>query len=269
MPSCWLCYARLFPERQCHPLRTTSFPDLKDYLIVSCALHSGGWTVGAEGKETSHGLIHVLERKDQEVYSFYVCNTGEGLEYHPTIGSGDPPAVQYKCVLAFHDVARRRIEDSSFWWLLFKTQIWGTPEQSAATVYTTLLPYLNNRTLTGDLDIERKDPQPVTEYKARSNSPWRCALEALHCMCRRAGLTFSQSKFVSVLVRWSALRMVQDDLRFVPTVTGSEVIVCPSHWLILARPLVVSLRDCVLCFHFPLAVTVLMYGLALMVQDIF
>lgn len=81
----------------------------------------GGWINETEGDGV---LIYVLERKDATTFSFSVINTGgPGLvEYHP-VNANSATDVKYKLALVVDNVPAEKVNDSAFWFLLYRMQV--------------------------------------------------------------------------------------------------------------------------------------------------
>ena len=105
----------------------------------------GGWR-----RETKpgHALVHVLEEASNHHFTFSTCNTkgGEGLEYHARAQCA-PPKLRRSLTLCCDDVPVWRLQDSSFWYMLFRPLVYPSDANGPAYLYEQLLPYLNSRPL--------------------------------------------------------------------------------------------------------------------------
>ena len=126
----------------------------------------GGWQQ-PEGK--SHLCLYILRNCGNDKFSFTVCNTGDGLEYHPS--SFDPSSgLQLKQIaMTIWDIKSERILDSSFWVLLFRMQVYPNKNNNACLLYEKLLPALNSRPLWSNLDCGPAEYLEVPDLHSRNN----------------------------------------------------------------------------------------------------
>ena len=109
----------------------------------------GGW----QQPEYTYICLYMLRNCGNNKWSFTVCNTGkDGLQYHPA--SFDPETGQElkQMAMTIWDIPGDRVMDSSFWTLLFRMQVYPSRKNTAAFLYTKLLPALNSRPLLSNLD---------------------------------------------------------------------------------------------------------------------
>jgi len=92
-------------------------------------------------------IIHIIERVDTD-YSFITCNSGTGLEYHPSTAADcdkAPPKNKYKTCIRINDIPSERILDMGFWAIFFS--LWMKKEPASEyhrveVIYDVLLPWL-------------------------------------------------------------------------------------------------------------------------------
>ena len=75
----------------------------------------GGWN-----SQEGHGIMHVLERDNDNFYTFTTCNTGGGLNYH-NASARRFPKVLHNHFLAVGNIPRSRIVDDFSW----AHMLWG------------------------------------------------------------------------------------------------------------------------------------------------
>jgi hypothetical protein len=91
-----------------------------------CLVVPGGWTDETGG----HAVTYIVEREDED-YAFVICNTGEGLAYHPSSGlvlarfrltcqADDFPKTKYKTSLRFSGIKEDKIISPAPWLMLLK-----------------------------------------------------------------------------------------------------------------------------------------------------
>jgi hypothetical protein len=69
---------------------------------------------GWRGLKSSGTIILLITRQSHDMFSLVVCNSGEGLEYHPSQADGSK--MKYKTCLPFHGIPLERISSDS-WYL--------------------------------------------------------------------------------------------------------------------------------------------------------
>lgn len=102
----------------------------------------GGWN-----HLQSVGSVLFIVERTAETYTVVLCNSGQGLEYHPSSGSdtaATPPKIKYRTSLRFEGIAPRKISDIAFWSTMFS--LWVKKEPSEyhrhEVIYDVLLPWL-------------------------------------------------------------------------------------------------------------------------------
>ena len=109
----------------------------------------GGW----QQPEYTYLCLYVLRNCGGNKWSFTVCNTGkDGLQYHPASFDPETGKELKQLAMTVWDIPGDRILDSSFWTLLFRMQVYPSRKNTAAFLYTKLLPALNSRPLLSNLD---------------------------------------------------------------------------------------------------------------------
>jgi hypothetical protein len=61
---------------------------------------SGGWQMP---RQTGHAVVYIIERAQDNSFSFTVCNSGQGLKYHPSCND------KKLCAMTFKDVPQDRL----------------------------------------------------------------------------------------------------------------------------------------------------------------
>lgn len=93
-------------------------------------------------REETTDLTSILQ---DQFYSFGIINTGPGLEYHAALAECSPPKLKRSLAMTLEDVPSPRLQDSSFWFLLYRQLVYPKKTNGAEEVYTVLLPYLNGK----------------------------------------------------------------------------------------------------------------------------
>jgi hypothetical protein len=125
--------------------------------------------------------------------------------------------------MALDNISPVRVLDDAFWAFLFKLVVYPAKQNTPDKIYDLLLPFLVDKPLEAAL-VETKD-DPATEYRSPERAAlsfFRVMLEAFHYLLRRKGLTDVKTKKASFVVRAQFLALVDNDLRFVPSVSDSD-----------------------------------------------
>lgn len=109
----------------------------------------GGW----QQPDYAHLCLYIVRNCGDNKYSFTVCNTGkDGLEYHPSSFDSETGKQLKQLAMTIWNIPSSRLMDSSFWVVLFRMQVYPTKKNTAAFLYTKLLPALNSQPLMSNLD---------------------------------------------------------------------------------------------------------------------
>eukprot|EP01126_Amoeba_proteus_P051613 TRINITY_DN6178_c0_g2_i1.p1 TRINITY_DN6178_c0_g2~~TRINITY_DN6178_c0_g2_i1.p1 ORF type:complete len:301 (+),score=50.04 TRINITY_DN6178_c0_g2_i1:96-998(+) len=112
-----------------------------DYVVVP-----GGWSHDTGG----HAILYIVECHDEDDFSFVVCNTGEGLRYHPATEKSFPKT-KYKVALKLDKIKRERIVNPSPWLLLLKIVSKLHSTHTSSVVYDVVIPFFG-----GHLDLSHE-----------------------------------------------------------------------------------------------------------------
>ena len=108
----------------------------------------GGW----QQPEYTHLCLYIV-RNCGSSFSFTVCNTGrDGLQYHPATFDPETGRELKQLAMTIWSIPASRMQDSTFWTLLFRMQVYPSKKNDAEFLYTRLLPALNAQPLRSNLD---------------------------------------------------------------------------------------------------------------------
>jgi hypothetical protein len=180
----------------------------------SMILVPGGWA----GMTSVGTVVHLLEHNSDGTYSLTTCNSGQGLNYHPSkpdSADGAHTKLKYKTCIRINNIPRERITDPAFWSLLFS--LWlkqpASEYHRVEVIYDVLLPWLANSLLPTALAESANDPCADWRTPQRSNtSSMRSADEALRYVLRRLGLQPAQLKQLFFAFRLEMLHLATEDL---------------------------------------------------------
>lgn len=109
-----------------------------DVLCVPC-----GWGRG-DPSGTLQPMLLVISRVDSQ-FELYVCNTGQGIEYHAVKPNVLDGRLLVQLPLRLRGIPSDKIEDSTFWFMAFRPLVWASPTNGPKPIYEQLLPFLNCR----------------------------------------------------------------------------------------------------------------------------
>lgn len=140
----------------------------------------GGW----QQPEYTYVCLYIVRNLGNQRWSFTVCNTGQdGMQYHPATFDPETGRERKQLAMTVWDIPAPRVMDSTFWTLLFRMQVYPSKKNTAAFLYTKLLPALNSRPLLSNLD------QGPAEYL---DVPDPIAAQSYHPLARLALTTTPQ-----------------------------------------------------------------------------
>lgn len=126
----------------------------------------GGWQ---QPEGISHLCLYIVRNCGGDRFTFTVCNTGDGLQYHPS-SFDQASGLQLKQIaMTIWDIPSERMLDSSFWVLLFRMQVYPDKKNNASFLYEKLLPALNSRPLWSNLDLGPAEFLEVPDHLSCNN----------------------------------------------------------------------------------------------------
>ena len=112
------------------------FADVKALEVGKMMVWGGGWN-----SRIGHGVMHVLQRAQEDSFILTTCNTGDGLQYHNASARCFPKEV-CNHFLAVRDIPRARLVDDFSW----AHMLWGlrfeTLDSNCSQVFFLYQPYL-------------------------------------------------------------------------------------------------------------------------------
>jgi hypothetical protein len=89
-------------------------------------------------------LLLVLQRRKNS-WSLSVCNVSNGSEFHSVAVDAASGDIRRQVVIEIDNIPSARLQDSAFWFLLFRMMLRPDPDNSPLFMYTKLFPALNTR----------------------------------------------------------------------------------------------------------------------------
>ena len=166
--------ARLFTQIKDHAgffeLLTTIVSRIKALTPGACMVLPGGFRGGL--------VIYVLLCEGFDEYTLAVCNSGEGLAFHPARLDPATGAAQFNTPLLFRRIPAMRVRDGALWFMLLRAACMGDAKQTASVLYTQVLPFLNSRPLLANVsqaEAQRyglaADADPTPARRRRGQRP--------------------------------------------------------------------------------------------------
>ena len=172
-------------------------------------LAPGGWV----GLTSQGSVLYIIQKTSDSLYSFIICNSGSGLEYHPSCASDNdntPPKMKYKTSMKIEHIPIERITDIGFWLIMFT--LWvkqGSEYHRVEVIYDVLLPWL---AATNQNGIQRLLPEALLQTAQNPYSQWktpqrsgtssfRCVWHGMTYLLRTFNLSVVQQKQLTYLLR--------------------------------------------------------------------
>ncbi|CAE7596922.1 unnamed protein product [Symbiodinium natans] len=140
------------------------------------ALLPAGWLRSTVSKDeadvaddSGHCLLLVVVRgkKDSsETCHLAVVNTGEGLQYHPVVASGQAPhpSLPLRDTLVLSGCSRAGLCSSGFWYLIYRQLLFPCDSNGPRLLYGMVLPFANKKPLRANCGPESESwtrPMPI------------------------------------------------------------------------------------------------------------
>lgn len=180
-------------------------------------LLGAGWRSLAGG----HAITLIVERDGEDEYRLVVCNTGQGVNYHPSTPASSPKW-KYKSAIGVLNISQQRIADEAWWLHAYSIYIRGG-DHGPKNFYETILPALSQRSLETTFAESMEKPEFEWRSPQRSGTCYfRCVYEALHYMLKRRGVSTHAVKLFKFALRFEMLMMARSDLDVVKTIVDSD-----------------------------------------------
>ena len=158
--------------------------------------------------------------------TFTVVNsTPRGSEFHPADGQA-PPKIKFRTCLELGAVPVERLADEAFWVVLWFGMNIDDPEAMAAgrlkrggleVLYEMCLPFLAGTSLDRGLaqweaaaKADGVEPPPARTLRRSNSGHYGCCRHALRYLLQRSGVTSSECRIVSLLLRLQVLLIPSD-----------------------------------------------------------
>lgn len=165
--------------------------------------------------EEGHAIMYVIERsEDPKFYSFTVCNTGCGNNYHETNDVLAYPKTMVKTALHLGEIEAYRLASPDTLFMLMYPMIYPSDKNDEKSIYELLLPHLLGPTRRLDIEVIRWAEQSGNfETPQRSGTCfYKCILSTIKYSMKRIGFSLQQQKQFSLWLRLAFLSAVERDL---------------------------------------------------------
>ncbi|KAH3765213.1 nxn protein, partial [Pelomyxa schiedti] len=192
--------------------------DIKLLRVGDVLLVPGGW----QGQLHSSWVYHIIECTGENQYAFITCNTGQGLEYHPS-NPKDSAKMLFKTCIRIEHVPVSRITNPALWTMLLAMWTKSPPSEyhRVEVLYDVLLPWIAGRRDDDEATdrfliraLKETDNDPFAEWRSpqcSNTSATRGLLEALRYLMRRAGLSSPKLKQLTFALRHAFLTNAAKD----------------------------------------------------------
>eukprot|EP00939_MAST-03C_sp_MAST-3C-sp1_P001539 g1539.t1 len=167
----------------------------------------GGWNDTSGG----HAIMHIIERTDEKTYAFVTCNTGEGVEYHPSNRS-DYPKTKSRTAIRVPNIPKERMLDEAVWYLLFKQMRLRRKENGPKVFYEVVLPHLAGSHLSQAVSDSKLLNGEFETVQRSGTCFFRCILSAFRYMMKCDGFDRVARKKVTLMLRYAFLEQIERDL---------------------------------------------------------
>ena len=108
--------------------------------------------------------MFAIQRQSFDRFSVVVCNSGDGLQYHPS-NPEDMPKIKYRTSIRLNDIHEDRISDKAFWAMALSQWLKSPASEyhRVEVLYDVMLPWLAQRLL----------PEAIAESAADPCAAWR------------------------------------------------------------------------------------------------
>jgi hypothetical protein len=191
-----------------------SFMDKFSVAVRSLGVHDfcirpGGWRRRSGG----HVILYVIRRQTRDLFSFTVCNTGGGTQYHPSSSASYPKGSKVRAALHIPDVPIDRLTSPAFLYMLAKLELVRKEENTPESLYEVLLPYLAGTPLR-DATQEATLHGNYESLQRAGTCFFRCILTAARFILTKVcGWTQSAVKALCTAVRLTYLDLASEHLR--------------------------------------------------------
>lgn len=187
----------------------------RETILVPCTWYSED--------SLEYGVLLVVTKHRDNTdsnYSLAIVNTGGekcGLDFHPYSADPMDGSILRNLVFEFIDIQNSRIFNTAFWFLLFRSSVMtSNVKPGSKFYYDRIFPFLVGMPLLSAHQKGINANAIVNDCKrvplGGDTSFIHCAMECLIYLGRLTGLTPHQSKHLSMLVKWSCLDFVRNDI---------------------------------------------------------
>jgi len=99
---------------------------------------AGGW-VGSMG---GHAIMYIVERTASSMCTFTVCNTGDGIEAHPSISDQFPGTPRVRTAVSIENVKIDRVTDPALLYMLLQLKAEPKDANHKKAFYAVILPFI-------------------------------------------------------------------------------------------------------------------------------
>lgn len=172
----------------------------------------GGWATRTKG---NHAIFYVVEcLTEGEMFSMTVCNTGQGIFYHPMKGGGSDIGVKPKVKTAMHfeNIPIDRMGSADVWYMILRQKFNPSDCNGEKIVYEVILPHLAGRPLHDAVDVDLEKSGHWETAQRSGTCFYRCILSVMRYAMKCDGFTQRQQKEFFYWIRVGFLKAIEFDL---------------------------------------------------------
>lgn len=184
--------------------------DISALAINDRIIIPGGWTNLGGG----HAIVYIIERSSDSKFSFTVCNTGEGLGYHPMLGASlSGHKAKYKTAMFVGEIDENRVTSPDVWFMILRLKLHPSKHNEPKLFYEVILPHLAGVSVH---EIVEQDMDACGHWETPQRAGtcfYRCTLSAIRYLMKKDGFNQKQQKLLFYFVRKAYLAATEKQLK--------------------------------------------------------
>lgn len=212
---------RSIPEKAEDNLRFYTF--LVSFIAKIRSVRVGTSTIvplcWSASEDVQHAILLVIRRESDapDGYTVTIVNTnaaqGSGIEYHvPNVSAIHGTALR-RTTFELKRVSSDRIQNTIYWFALFRSSCQVGVTFDAKYIYERLLPFLSGTPIQATLEPEGFNetsfrPLPM----AGDESFVHCIFEAMRVVCRAKGLSHQDTSYATLMVKYGLCKVLFNDI---------------------------------------------------------
>lgn len=164
--------------------------------------------------------MYIVEKTSETKCTFTVCNTGDGIEAHPSANDQYPDPARVRTAVSLEQVEMARVSDPATLFMLFQLQATAKNSHHKYAFYGVILPYIAGGPVGEAIESSSKNG-PFRTPQRSGTCYYRCVLATLKHLMVRNGFDERAQKEVTYCLR---LRYMLVALRQLSVGLGLEAV---------------------------------------------